>query len=86
MRDATYDNARPARQLFRPLPVTEQGLVLTRAHWADRKTTVAVVVVHVVVIRIEFEEPRAVQEVGAERTRPEVAVGTDFYDRSPVGW
>ena len=48
------------------------GLVL-----ADRpygKTVIAVVVVHIGVVRIEVEVPRVVRVVGVERTRPIVAV------------
>ena len=48
--------------------------VLTRTHWSDRLTIVAVVVVHVVVVRIEVEFPRVVRVVCVERTRPVVAV------------
>ena len=45
-----------------------------RAHSSDRLTVVAVVVVHVVIVRIEVEVPRVVRVVRVERTRPVVAV------------
>ena len=49
--------------------------MLTRGpHCSDRLTVVAVVVVHVVVVRIEVEVPRVVRVVRVERTRPIVAV------------
>ena len=48
--------------------------VLTRTHGSDRLSIVAVVVVHVVIVRIEVEFPRVVRVVRVERTRPVVAV------------
>ena len=45
-----------------------------RADGAHRLTVVAVVVVHVHVVRIEVEVPRVVRVVRVERTRPVVAV------------
>ena len=58
--------------------------VLTRTHWSDRLTIVAVVVVHVVVVRIEVEVPRVVRVVRVERTRPVVAVAASVVEAAIV--
>jgi len=47
-------------------------------------TFVAVVVVHVVIVRIEVEVPRIVRVVRVERRRPVVAVGTGIVEVAVV--
>ena len=61
-----------------PLPVTEQGLVLSNR--ANSEPVVAVVVVHAVVVRAEGEVPRDVRVVRVERTRPKGAAEANVVE------
>ena len=76
---------RPRPITFSPqarLPVTEQRLVLSDR--AYRLTVVAIVVVHVVIVRIEVEVPRVVRVVRVERTRPVVPVAACIVEAAIV--
>lgn len=58
--------------------------VLTGTHRTYRKPVIAVVVVHVLVVRVEVEVPRVVRIVRIQHTRPVVAVLTRVVETRTV--
>ena len=65
------------------LPVTEQGLVLTRGtHRPDSMAIVASEVVHEGNMRIEADAIRSVRFVSDERTRPVVAINANIVSHA----